>query len=362
MEPGTEIPADFDPDFPGMVAIRTGQQGDMDYVARQLKPGHKQRKKIWQRKELADKLGDDFYTNSPEVWKTIIGSLEPDEIQEIKDQLIDELPGSKADNQRMLDYMLGGMKLKQKDIAAQAGYGGDQKGETGGLTQQSDKLINLLLFALATHLNVAGEYLDEFWKNLRSENTDSRNARKRLRPLIFGEICAELNVNLNALARGLKGVYPAYNRETVNKKAADKVVMMLFVREYDHMSADERGVVQEIFQKYENKNRVRKMISGLNPDQNTEFQDLIIRMRDDGDLPDEDRVRLMQLDIMRKNPGVGEDMAHAQAEHKYAEKTQNGEAEFLEYTTQLARTFLDGLSNHMTKDNIYVPNRDVQGN
>ena len=49
-------------------------------------------------------------------------------------------------------------------------------------------------------------------------------------------------------------------------------------------------------------------------------------MRDEGDLPDEDRVRFLQLDIMRQNPGIGEDAAHAQAERKYAEMS---DAEFV---------------------------------
>ena len=39
--------------------------------------------------------------------------------------MANELPGSKADNQRMLDYMFGGMKLTQTAVGAQAGYGAD---------------------------------------------------------------------------------------------------------------------------------------------------------------------------------------------------------------------------------------------
>lgn len=34
----------------------------------------------------------------------------------------------------MLDYMFDGMRLTQKAIAAQAGYGADQSGDSGGLT------------------------------------------------------------------------------------------------------------------------------------------------------------------------------------------------------------------------------------
>ena len=60
----------------------------------------------------------------------------------------------------MLDYMFGGMKLTQTAMGAQAGYGADQKGRTGGLTQQGDKLMNLLLFALASHLNICQDPID----------------------------------------------------------------------------------------------------------------------------------------------------------------------------------------------------------
>ena len=45
-------------------------------------------------------------------------------------------------------------------MGAQAGYGADQKGRTGGLTQQGDKLMNLLLFALASHLNICQDPID----------------------------------------------------------------------------------------------------------------------------------------------------------------------------------------------------------
>ena len=135
MNPGTEIPADFNPDYgPEETAPNLRMQRDVDQLAKTLKPGHDERKKVWARNELADQLGDEFYTDNPKVWKKIVGTLEPDEIQEITADLANELPGSKADNQRMLDYMFGGMKLTQTAVGAQAGYGADQKGRTGGLT------------------------------------------------------------------------------------------------------------------------------------------------------------------------------------------------------------------------------------
>ena len=80
-------------------------------------------------------------------------------------------------------------------------------------------------------------------------------------------------------------------------------------------------------------------------------------MRDEDDLPNEDRVRLLQLDLMRRNPGMGEDIAHAQAERKYAQMTQNGESPFVEFTTRLAKTFVHGHSPHHTRDTITNPDR-----
>ena len=149
----------------------------------------------------------------------------------------------------MLDYMFGGMKLTQTAVGAQAGYGADQKGRTGGLTQQGDKLMNLLLFALATHLNVATDYLELFWKNLKSENTGPRNVRKELRPIIFREICDELGVNLDRIGQEL-GVVPMYSAGVKAKRAADNLLITLFIREYDQMSAAERDALRQTFQSY----------------------------------------------------------------------------------------------------------------
>jgi hypothetical protein len=76
------------------------------------------------------------------------------------------------------------------------------------------------------------------------------------------------------------------------------------------------------------------MISGLNPDQNTEFQHLIIKHREEGDLSNEERIRLLQLYIMHKNPNIGEEIARMQAEREYENLTQNGDDQaFLNKTT-----------------------------
>ena len=141
------------------------------------------------------------------------------------------------------------------------------------------------------------------------------------------------------------------------KRAADNLLITLFIREYDQMSAAEREALHQTFQSYENGSKIVKLYTGLNDDQNSEFQDLIIRMRDEGDLPNEDRVRLLQLDLMRRNPGMGEDIAHAQAERKYVQMTQNGEGPFVEFTTRLAKTFVRGHSPHHTRDTITNPDR-----
>jgi hypothetical protein len=249
MEPGTEIPADFDPHYPGAIDLRNQLKHDVKKLAADLEPGHKQRKKAWARKEFADKLGDDFYTNDPKVWKKIVGALEPDEIEEIVSELSRELPGGKADNERMLNYMFNGMKFYQHNVIAQMGGGTDQKGMTGMLTQQGDKLINLLMYALAKHLNVATEHLDRFYKHMRSESTTDRDIRKEIRPILLNEICAELGVNLQNVGQEL-GVVPAYIGERGNvkaKRAADQLIISLFIREYDHMTAAEREQLREIF-------------------------------------------------------------------------------------------------------------------
>ena len=250
MEVGTKIPADFNPDY-GPDQTLGGQIDQLKFNKNALEKTQKAFAKGIARDKFARGLGpeDEFYTDDPKVWKKIVGTLEPDEIQEIASDLANELPGSKADNQRMLDYMFGGMKLTQTAMGAQAGYGADQKGRTGGLTQQGDKLMNLLLFALATHLNVATDYLELFWKNLKSENTGPRNVRKELRPIIFREICDELGVNLDRVGQEL-GVVPMYSAGVKAKRAADNLLITLFIREYDQMSAAERDALRQTFQSY----------------------------------------------------------------------------------------------------------------
>ena len=54
---------------------------------------------------------------------------------------------------------------------------------------------------------------------------------------------------------------------------------------------------------------------------------------------------------------MGEDIAHAQAERKYAQMTQNGEGPFVEFTTRLAKTFVHGHSQNHTRDTIINPDR-----
>jgi len=119
MEPGTKVPADFNPEYANTLADRNAElRRDIAATAKDLEPGHAERLKAWRRKEAAAALGDDFYTDDAKVWKRLVGLLEPDEIAEITSELANELPGSRADNQRMLDYMFGGMKLTQTAMGA----------------------------------------------------------------------------------------------------------------------------------------------------------------------------------------------------------------------------------------------------
>lgn len=81
-------------------------------------------------------------------------------------------------------------------------------------------------------------------------------------------------------------------------------------------------------------------------------------MRDEGDLSNEDRVRLVQLNIIREHPGTGEDQARAAADRKYAEMTRDGgDAEFVRWSTALAKKYLRGHSTNVTRDTITNPER-----
>jgi hypothetical protein len=71
----------------------------------------------------------------------------------------------------------------------------------------------------------------------------------------------------------------------------------LFLREYDQMTPDEKHEIEQVLQDFNNlrstKKSMRKIRTGLNDDQNSEFQSLIDKLRDDGDLSIEDRIRLL---------------------------------------------------------------------
>jgi len=397
MEPGTEIPADFNPEYdPSSTAPNLHLQRDMEQadelISRKvddqgnyvLKTGKRKnpetgeeedwpegyehmspedwdrRKKRQTRKDAAQYMDDHGgYTDNPRLWNQIVGMLEPDEVEEIKADLARELPGETSENKRMLDYMFGNaeedrkpLTLRQQDMGATWGYGGDQKGKTGGVTQQGDNIINLLLYAMASYLNVGTDHLERFWKNLLGQSTSQREVRKELRPVLFDEICQELGINLDNASREL-GVKPEYEAGAKAKRAADKMLVGLFIREYDHMSRADRQRMDEIFQRYSSKKHRVKLGTGLNPDQNGEFQGLIIKMREEGDLPDGDRVRLVQLDIMRTQD-VPEQLARQQAERKVRDMTEDA---FVEYTTNLAKKFVAGHSQNVTRDTIQVPNR-----
>lgn len=97
--------------------------------------------------------------------------------------------------------------------------------------------------------------------------------RKELKPIFFREICDELGIDLNEVARET-GVMPAYIGErghVKEKRVADNVVITAFIREYDHMSAAERENLRQIFRAYIDGGKIVKLYSGLNPDQNTEY-------------------------------------------------------------------------------------------
>lgn len=372
MEPGTEIPTDFDPNYTEDTSSPNWNlQKDMDELADYLKPGHDARKKQWMRNDLIDAVGEDFYTNNPKAWIQIFGALEPDEVIEIKNELINEFPPEDRHLIKIfLDYMFGDssnnrkpLKLTQKDLGAAWGTGADQKGRSGAITQAGDMIINVILYAFAKYLNVGTDYLERFWQNIRSENTKQRNVRKEIRPILFNEICAELGVNLSNLATEFK-VTPGYDAGTKEKKAADKVITGLFLREYDQMTPDEKREIEQVLQDFNNlrstKGSIRKIRTGLNDEQNSEFQSLIDKLRDEGNLSIEDRIRLLQLYIMHKTPnGMSEMRALEQAEREYSDLTRNGnDNEFIKKSTQIAKDFLAGGSGNVTRDTIRYTNNE----
>ena len=62
-----------------------------------------------------------------------------------------------------------------------------------------------------------------------------------------------------------------YSAGVKAKRAADNLLITLFIREYDQMSAAERDALRQTFQSYENGSKIVKLYTGLNDDQNSEF-------------------------------------------------------------------------------------------
>ena len=389
MEPGETIPADFDPQFPGSVELRKRKQHEIDKIAAELLPGHEERKKAWMRRSAAalhdagkdEELMD--VVNDLNVWKKVVGALDPEEVEEIKQELWDELPFKDHVKKIMIDGILGGRTPTRKDIMAIWGVGGDQKGSTGMFTQNTDKEIGAILIGLAQHLNICQDdvtltvrkdtsgntdtkhydsKIEAYQKNLRSEDTIPRERRKVLRQMFLDEILAELNFDPATVADELEAM-PSYSMGRREKAAADKLVLLLLGREWNEMTQAEHAQFAEYLHGFSDRTEVRKLKTGLDPQQNSEFQTLISRMREEGDISDEDRIRLMQLDVIRKNPGAAEEQARTVAERMYNRMMQqeNGEKEFLEYTTKLAKEFLRAKSGNITKDTITNPARAYAG-
>lgn len=112
MAPGTEIPADFNPEY-GPDQTLGSRLVDLEFRKKQLEKTQRDFAKGIARDKFARTLPpeDEFYTEDPKVWKKLVGSLEPDEIEEIKTELLNELPGNRTDNKDALDCMLGDMKI-----------------------------------------------------------------------------------------------------------------------------------------------------------------------------------------------------------------------------------------------------------
>lgn len=210
--------------------------------------------------------------------------------------------------------------------------------------------------------------LHSFERHMLSNNTADRDIRKAIRSQLLEEIARAARVDLDALGRQT-GVRPFYTGDKSKgslekKRAADTAIMAIFVREWANMDEDEKDEAAHWYNNICERSEVRKRLSGLDHDQNEEFQTLINRMREEGDLPDEERVRLMQLDYMRSNPGTAPEQAHAVAAQKYAQvmARDDGEQLWVNYTTKLAKQFLRGRSANITKDTIQYAQRGRNNN
>ena len=357
MEPGEIAQSGFYPEFQGAVKQRQQLRKDFKEIGDKLKPGHAERRKHWRRSDIADKIDPEtFYTVSGKTWKQIVDTLTPEEKKECIDELMQELEGLSYDNKDMLEFMFGDMKVPLKKLAMRMGYGSDLSGKTGGLTQSIDKIVNLFLIILAKYLNVATIETNTLINHLRNESQEERNIRKRVRPIIFNEIGAECNINLDTYEEET-GVKPDFDGGVAAKNAAQDLVMQIFFNEWPQMSEQDKSNVIEQIVNFHNGSHVRKFKAKFDEKDNSEFLQLLSKVRNENDLSPEERIRFLQLDIMRRT-GMEEaaalEQANLQYQHQMAQ--QNGETKFLNYVIKVAKNFLHGQSPNHTRDHLrFIP-------
>lgn len=263
-----------------------------------------------------------------------------------QDKLRDEMKAeAQTDDERaMIDAIFSGKAAYPdfKDLNAIAGIATDQKGGTGAGTQWADKHVNLRLLIMCEFLNIDAEDVALMRKFLRGNTKEARDTRAQIRNRMLKEIVEELQDDAAKLVPvyGVDGRLPRGDVRT-EKTQFDKFVNVLLGIVLEHATPEEKEQIRGMYDDFQKNSQVRKWKSFLSNDENREYQKLIAKQRDNGaDMTDDEQVRMMQLDLMRR--GRPADEARKTAEEILAADDPEAVAKAKGASIDLMKSFLRG--------------------
>jgi len=314
-----------------------------------------------QRIETADDM-------EPAEFIQMLNGIPKSERDDLKNILI--AGAEDQDEKDFIETVWGGIptikkKLNKQKANALFGMGSNQKGRTGGGTEQQDRWINMLLVVACATLNICTDEINEMHDVVRSETPENREARRRLRPIMAKEIAAELGLDPNIVPQETMRVNTKKDRNgnviqpliRGEKALFNKIVVTLVCRVIEESNAEEKEGMRQILRDFINDTKVVKWKSGLTGSvttfgQNDEFQALVAKARKEragngNPMTDADWLRLRQLNYMRKGDN------EQRALEKATQDTQNpNTARAQRNETDLVNTFLKGGSANYHEVNL----------
>ena len=300
----------------------------------------------------------------------IFSALDPEQLDELKAELIRDA-GDNRKERAFIEYLFRFGKERQvnlKDLLKEFGVAGDQTGDTGAGTQQGDAMVYVIVCALADAFNIMQNEVAELWRvksaqapsaRDRNNNIEPRKYARHLACKIIQDLFDELqepgmpHVEIPQSSpesyrlRGASGQKIKSNEWKEVQKKLGGLLSLIFLRGDKSDQADVTNALQARFRQYNGgggergERQARKLKTYLNAKQNEEFQRLLEKVRTAfGQMTDEEKMRLVQLNRMRL--GDDETSALNKAQRAKEQADRRGEGEWDGVVKRAAKAFLAG--------------------